>query len=108
MYSVKLLIASHVEESSSEEKIWEEQIILVHAPNEHVAKEKAERLIRISPYENADGNIVHHTLARILDIFKCVDSFSPSDDGKEVYSRFFITPGHWTTERCIRHFQFDQ
>lgn len=108
MYSVKLLIASHVEEPSNEEKIWEEQIILVHASHKREAKEKAKAFVRIPPYKNADGNIVHHILARILDIFECIDSFSPSDDGKEVYSRFFITPSHWMTERCIQYFQLDQ
>lgn len=108
MYSVKLLIASYVAEASSEERVWEEQIILVHASNECEAKEKVKRFVQTPPYENADGNIVHHTLARILDIFECIDSFSPFDDGKEVYSRFLITPSHWTTEQCIQHFQLEQ
>ncbi len=106
MYSVKVLMQSDIEDAT-DEKIWEERLFFIYARDEQDVKRKTRNLLPVDLYQNANGELVRHSLARIVDLFELVDYIPPSLHGKEIYSRYFITPPHWSTEQTIRHYALD-
>ncbi len=112
-YGLKLLIEG-IEDipdsgfANSDEKIFEEVIVLVNASNENEAKMKIRRHYHEVSYENANGCLVTLRLVRILDAFELIDDIEGLNDFIEVYSRHLIVDDWMNVDAVIQEFSLDK
>ena len=85
-FGVRVLLRSLINGSAQPDEIYEERVLVVQAPDQAVASNKAEKFIAETdrPYKNGEGETVEWLLDEVLDIYPILDDSIA--DGTEVYS----------------------
>jgi hypothetical protein len=88
-FGVKVLRKAVVGESTSEEDLYSEDVIIVLADDIEAASRRARELAQqmCSEYRNVYGELVSWRLEQVFDPFG-IEDLEPRD-GLEVYSRYF-------------------
>jgi hypothetical protein len=86
-FAASLLFKSQRDDSSAEDPLWEEQIVLFEAENESKAAEKANQYGASTEHEyrNQNGQLVRWSFKQVERICKVEAAFK---DGTEIFSRF--------------------
>ncbi len=84
-FGVRVLLRSVVNGGAQpDDPIFEERVLVVQAPDEGMASNKAEKFVGEVRYRNGDGETVEWLLDEVLDISPILDE--TITDGTEVYS----------------------
>lgn len=108
LYAVKTLFESITSPTISQEKIFEERIILIEAESEAEISNLLNSKYPPDTYLNSEGGFTTNQLVKILDVFELVDNLETSRHFKEVYSRYLIFDDDATTEQAIEKYGLDQ
>ncbi|MGH2368156.1 MAG: DUF4288 domain-containing protein, partial [Chloroflexota bacterium] len=82
-FAVRLIMESEHPEEDVEDRLFEEKIILVYAPTEEAARQKAVRFGQAAEeeYTNPDGKLVKWVFREVLDVKPLFDNVI--EDGAE-------------------------
>ncbi|MFS0653965.1 DUF4288 domain-containing protein [Bacillus sp. 179-C3.3 HS] len=109
IYSAKLLFESISSPNDSDDKIFEERIILVRAKNRRKVKHIVKDSFPDDTFENANHGQTTTKLVAILDIFELVDRIEDqSIHFIEVYSRYLLFDKDISAEEAIKAYSLDK
>ena len=90
-FGVRALLRAAVNGGKPKDPVFEERILVVQAPDERIASDKAAKFIGEESYPNEDGEAVEWLLDDVLDVTPIYDE--AIRDGTEVYSSILDEEG---------------